>query len=39
MCILKGFSCLVVSSDVQDGLVLESVHFEHFCVEESDFVL
>ena len=37
MCILKCFSRLVVSSDVQDGFVLESFPFKHFRVEERDF--
>ena len=39
MCILKCFSRLVVSSDVQDGFVLESFPFKHFRVEERDFGL
>ena len=39
MCLLKGFSRLVVSSDVQDGFVLESFPFKDFRVEERDLVL
>ena len=38
MCILKGFSRLVVTSDVQDGFVLESFPFKYYHVEERDFV-
>ena len=38
MCKLKGFCRLVVSSDVQDGFVLESFPFKHFRVEERDFL-
>ena len=36
---LKGFSRFVVSFDVQNGIVFESLSFEHHCVEESNLVL
>ena len=36
-CILKGFSWLVMSFNVQDGFLFESLPFKHHGVEESDF--
>ena len=37
MCILKGFSQLIVSFDEQDGFLCESLSFEHYCTKGSYF--
>ena len=37
MCILKGFSWLVMRFNVQDGFLFESLTLKHHCVEEGDF--
>ena len=39
MCILKGFSRLILGFDVQDGFLCESLSFENCCIKESYFVL
>lgn len=37
VCVLEGFGRLVVSVDVQDGVLCESFPFEHCGVEETVF--
>ena len=37
MCVLKSFSRLVMSTDVEDGVVSESMPFTNDCVLECGF--
>ena len=39
MCILKGFSRLVMCTDVKDRFISEMFSFKNYCVEKASLVL
>ena len=39
MCILKGFSRLVMRTDVKDRFISETLSFKNYCVEKACLVL